>query len=308
MKLATSTGDIGSYLSDKSIAAPIPYLKEAGFKHLDMSFYSIIYPGSPWLAPGDGWKKEVEDCLKAAEQYGVDFVQSHAPDGEHFVEGEKRDALILATKRSIEACAMLGCPNTVVHSAPIHGAAKEVFTQKNVEFLRLFENDAEKYNVEILSENSADLWNPEYYANTGLDLLALVKAADMPMLHICWDTGHGNVQGLNQYKELTDMGGEIHAFHIQDNYGDNDSHVMPMTGTTNFDQILRGMRDIGYKGVFTFEGGNTIRRSGSWPNYRREILPSDRLANVPVAIQQKQLAVMYEIGKWMLESYGIEAE
>ncbi len=83
---------------------------------------------------------------------------------------------------------------------------------------------------------------------------------------------------------------------------------MPMGGTTNFDNVLRGLLDGRYRGDFTFEGGNTLRRSGVWPNYRRDVKEGDRLADPPLYIQQKQLAVMYEIGRWMLESYGVPIE
>jgi hypothetical protein len=83
---------------------------------------------------------------------------------------------------------------------------------------------------------------------------------------------------------------------------------MPLTGTTNFDMVLRGLIDIGYNGDFTFEAVNSVRRANSWPHYRKDVSPDDRLVNPPLFIKQKQQAVMYDIGKWMLESYGIKPE
>ena len=96
--------------------------------------------------------------------------------------------------------------------------------------------------------------------------------------------------------------------HIQDNYGKGDSHVMPMVGTTNWDQVMRALKDIGYQGDFTFEGSNTLRRANCWPEYRNKILEGDILKNPPLFLQQKQLSVMCEVGKWMLESYGYTVE
>ena len=308
MKLVTTTGDLAPYYADRSVAAPVAGMKATGFTHLDLSMYEVIYPGSPWISPGDGWKREVYAAGEAAAADGLDFCQAHSPDGEHFAPGERRDALLTATKRSLEACAMLGIKHTVVHAAPVPGGTPEDFLRENTAFYRLFAEDAEKHGVDLLTENSAEAWNPEYYLRTGEELLAFIKEANLPRLHICWDIGHGNVQGRNQYDDIVAMGDELKALHVQDNYGKEDSHVSPLAGTTNFDSVLRGLRQIGYRGDFTFEGGNTLRRSRCWPHYRRDVTPADRLAEPPLYIQQRQIAVMYEIGRWMLESYGIAAE
>ena len=307
MKLVTTTSDLAPWFESRSIAAPLEAMSATEFRHLDMSFYSVIYRDSPWISPGDGWKREVEDSLKAAEKYGFDFCQAHSPDGEHFREGEARDALILATKRSIEACAMLGVPHTVIHAAGC-GPSEAEFKRRNIAFYRLFEEDAERFGVDMLTENSAEAWNPEYFLRTGRETHEFVEEAGIPRLHINWDTGHGNVQGCDQYPDIMAMGSELRALHLQDNDGNADAHLMPMAGTTNFDDVLRGLIDAGFRGDFTFEGTNTLRRSKSWPWFRRNAKPEDRLSMPPLAFQQKQIALMREIGVWMLQSYGIEVE
>ncbi len=307
MRLVSTTDDFSGYCEDRSVAAPVPYFAGTGFRHLDLSMYRIVYPGSPWTAPGDGWKREIEQCAAAAAQYGFDFRQAHSPDGVHFEEGEARDALILATRRSIEACAMLKIPHTVIHAAGC-GADEDVFREKNIAFYRLFAEDAERFGVDLLTENSAEQWNPEYYLRTGAEMRAFVEAAGIPRLHINWDIGHGNVQGCGQYEDILAMGDELRALHVQDNFGTNDSHLMPIMGTVNFDDVIRGLLDAGYCGDFTFEGNNALRRAGVWPHYRRNVKPGDRLSAPPVRLQQMQTAVMYETGVWMLEQYGIPAE
>ena len=307
MKLVTTTADLAQYFENRSIASPIAAMNETGFKHLDMSFYSVIYKGSPWILPGDSWKKEVEDSLILADKYGFDFCQAHSPDGEHFKEGEARDALILATKRSIEACAMLGIPHTVIHAAGC-GPDKAEFDRKNIEFYRLFEEDAEKHNVDLLTENSAEAWNPEYFLRTGKEIRDFVEHAGIPRLHINWDTGHGNVQGVNQYDDIMAMGKELRALHIQDNDGKVDAHLMPLMGTVNFDDVIRGLIDAGFSGDFTFEGSNALRCAGTWPWYRKNVKPEDRLSSPSLALCIKQIALMRDVGVWMLEKYGIQSE
>lgn len=304
MKLATTTADFYRYFADRSIAAPLAGMIGTGFRHIDISFYRVIYKDSPWIAPGDGWKKEVEDCLEAGARNGWDFVQAHSPTGEHFESGEKRDALITATRRSIEACAMLGIPHTVSHAAQIIGGTPTEFMKANIAFYHLFEDTAEKYGVDLLTENSAERNIPGYYLRTGREMREFVETADMPRLHLCWDTGHANMRGNDQYRDILDMGNELHALHVQDNFGELDSHLMPMAGTVSFDDVLRGLTVIGYRGYFTFEGSNTLRCADSWPHYRKTG-EGDRLLCPPVRIQTAQIAVMREVGKWMLETYGV---
>lgn len=309
MKLATTTADFRGYCNNNA-AAQVKLFEPTGFKYLDYSFYNIIYPGSPYLAPGDGWKNEVQSALKAADQLGMVFVQAHAPDGEHFLPGEARDALILATNRSIEACSMLGIPGTVVHAAqhPDPNATPREFIDINIEFYQALYAAAEKYNVKIYIENSCEQNMPRYYLRTGREMKEFLTLANHPLLQACWDTGHANMRNMDQYQSLIDLGESLQALHIQDNYGDRDSHVMPFIGTCNFDQILQGLVDIGYKGAFTLEAGSGIRMAEAWPHKRKPFVYRDQtvetLLNPPEKIKQQYVGLMFAVGKYMLEQYG----
>ena len=111
MKLATTIGDFDFYTScpAESVAA----FEGTGFKHLDYNFYSVIYPGSPFL--GENWKKEVFDAGEAAAKLGMDFVQAHSPSYNPLDPHSDHEAGMLATLRSIEGCGMLGIKNLVDH-------------------------------------------------------------------------------------------------------------------------------------------------------------------------------------------------
>ncbi|MBQ7153838.1 MAG: sugar phosphate isomerase/epimerase [Clostridia bacterium] len=307
MKLVTTTGDFYSYYSDKSIAAPLDAMPATGFSHLDLSMYSIVYPGSPWIEPGDGWKKEVEACAVKAAYYGQDFCQAHSPGGNPLRE-EGRESLILATKRSIEACGMLGIPHIAIHAGERAELSREQFRELNADFFKSLGDVAEKSGVDLLVENSSAVWNPHYYLMTGEEMAEFVDYVGMPRLKINWDTGHANVQGCDQYHDILAMGDRLKALHVHDNIGTGDSHMMPMTGTLNFDMLMKGLLAINYKGDFTFEAGNTFRASGCWPHYRQNVQSDDKLSRVPLKLQQKVMALMREVGIWMLESYGIQPE
>ena len=307
MKLVSTTGVLAGYYTDKSIAAPLPGMAEAGYHHIDLSFYNVIYPGSPWIAPGDDWLREVEACAEAAKALHLDFCQAHSPAGEHYQEGEKRDALTLATKRSVIACGILGIPCTVMH-AQEYKPDNTQFTARNADWYRQFADLCEKYDVDMLTENSSSVWAPNYLLRTGREMVDFVKAAGIPRLHICWDTGHANCERLNQYDEILTMGDELHAVHIQDNMGNHDHHITPGIGNTNFDRVIEGLLAVGFKGTFTLEDDRTLRPNGAWPNPRQFAREGDRLACFPRELAVKAVRFSREIATWMMESYQIQVE
>jgi len=49
------------------------------------------------------------------------------------------------------------------------------------------------------------------------------------------------------------LGKRITAFHIHDNDGWEDQHLLPYSGVTNWDRFCQGVREIGYQGVLSFE-------------------------------------------------------
>lgn len=312
MKLATTIADFRAHTPNA--AEQVRLFESTGFKYLDYSFYRVIYPGSPFLAAGDGWKKEVLAAGAAADELKMTFVQAHAPDGEHFVHGEARDALLLATKRSIEACAMLGIPGTVVHAAqhPDPNATPSEFIEINLAFYAELYEAAEKHGVNLLVENGCEQNMPRYYLRTGRELKEFLARAGHPLMHACWDTGHAHMRGMDQYQSLIDLGPELRAVHIQDNYGDRDSHIMPFMGTCNFDQVLQGLVDIGYRGAFTLEGGSGLRGHGEWPHFRQPFTYRGRkvetLLDPPESLRRQYVRLMHEAGRHLLEQYGCYEE
>lgn len=298
MKLATTTYDFWQYFqNERNISYTLPYFAQTPFRHLDMNFTQVQYPDSPWYDECDLWKKEVEDCAECAMSLGLDFVQAHAPFlpyTDYFNENT-RPSYMRAIHHSIEACAMLGIPHITIHGVFRNTDTAVDFFQENLCFCRELGETAEKFGVDILIENfqSGDYG---YYLRTGRELRQFIDMAGIPRLHACWDTGHGNMHGRNQYPDIIELGSHLRALHIHDNWGTEDSHVMPFVGNANFDQILRGLTEIGYTGSFCFEASDTF------------CCRSDRrLAPTPF-LQQKLETVMYEIGKWMLHAYDVFEE
>lgn len=306
MKLATTIGEFNAYTSTP--AECVRLYEGTGFRHLDYSFYNVIYPGSVFL--GEHWMDEVKAAGKAAEQLGFDFVQAHSPNYNSEDPRANHEAGLLATIRSIEACDYLGIRNLVIHTGMSdqmrYPADRDAYFEASKRFLEPLIPHIEKHRVNLLIENSAEEnTQGKYFFMTPEEMTDFVRYFDHPQLHVCWDTGHANMRGSNPYQDIVRLGSELRALHVQDNFGTFDEHFAPFLGTLNLDALMQGLLEIKYSGYFTFEANNFLAAAHGWPHPRREfpLTSPARLASPSPALKQKAVCLLYEIGKYILEQY-----
>ena len=134
MKIATSTGDFGRFpLTEQQ---KVQELYDAGFRYVDVSFYSCNKPGS-WLLQDD-WKEQVLALKAFGEKLGMRFVQSHGPNVNALEPGENWENDVESVKRTLEACAILGIPTCVLHMGWQLGPSKEEWFRRNKAFVEQF--------------------------------------------------------------------------------------------------------------------------------------------------------------------------
>ena len=56
-----------------------------------------------------------------------------------------------------------------------------------------------------------------------------------------------------QTPALTMVGERLKATHVSDNIGIENDHILPFYGYTDWEEIMRVLKDIGYQGDFTYE-------------------------------------------------------
>ena len=81
----------------------------------------------------------------------------------------------------------------------------------------------------------------------------LNEIAGEELFGFCFDVGHVNVTRGNMYHAIVTMGKRIKVLHVHDNMGVTDQHFGPYMGNVNWEDFIRGMRDIGYEGDLSFE-------------------------------------------------------
>ena len=82
MKIATTTADFGAY-SDKHTEL-IDYLHQAGFRYIDLSFYSLESM-DPFME--DDWQEYAQQLKKHVADKKMEFVQAHSFGGNAIAPG-----------------------------------------------------------------------------------------------------------------------------------------------------------------------------------------------------------------------------
>ena len=307
MKLVTSTGDFSWY--GENVAEKIKLFRGSKFKYINLEQTGVI---PEFFEETDyGWKRLAEDWAEAADYAGVKFVVSHAPCLNAFQPLNEETFLqnVRAIRRSIEICHILGIDRIVVHACPNQDFTVPEFYKQNKLFYSQFFDQMEKYGITVMTENWDNFKNQPL--STGKDMRAFVDYIDHPLLGICWDTAHANINGKARergpYQNILDMGDKLKGLHISDNFGDSHHHSWPFAGNISFDEIMQGLLDVNYDGYFTFEASYTLCHHknppygrSSW-EYKGEMVT--KLLDPPVELKKKAVDLLYDTGSYILQTY-----
>ena len=73
------------------------------------------------------------------------------------------------------------------------------------------------------------------------------KVSELQDVGICYDTGHGHLQGITSGFE------HARTTHVHDNHGEKDEHLWPFEGTLNWPALIEKLVIAKYKGPLVFE-------------------------------------------------------
>lgn len=259
MKLVTQTDLVASRFSD---AEAVRMICEAGFDALDLSMFAMRDDDNHPLN-GSGWRAYVKELKDIAESYGKSFTQSHTPFPPFRAGDEEYGKRVMPrVERALEISGELGVEVSVVH--PV--ACGENQFEVNIEYYRSIEHIAADYGFKIALEN---MWGrdsetkkiiPNICSVTD-DFNRYVDALDPAHFTACLDLGHCGLVGSNAPEMIRGMGGErITSLHIHDNDDLRDLHTLPYMSGMDWDEILKALGEINYKGNFTYEADNFMRR------------------------------------------------
>lgn len=263
MKLSTTTlfygprpdGSVGPVLES------IRRIHKAGFRDLDLNFaWTRRFQTELYH---EDWKEWTVRCGELIRELGMTVSQAHAPfynviDPDYPYREEEEEMV----RRSILSAAQLGAESIVIHGGShTYSCNYRKNREDNMEYLKPHLELAAKHGIKIAVENLFDVNDlekrvrvPRYLADPE-DLVELVDALkkDFDNIGIVWDFGHANLMHWDQPEALRMIGHRLIATHVQDNYGVIDDHLLPYLGTTDWEPIMKTLKEIDYQGAFAYE-------------------------------------------------------
>ncbi|MBD2863766.1 sugar phosphate isomerase/epimerase family protein [Paenibacillus oceani] len=259
MRLSTSTNLLDKVFDDFGVISPERCLEiglESGFNVFDFNFCDQGRPGRP--VAQDNWYDSLVSFKKFADELGVTFSQTHLhmydPNDPRITDhGWERELL----QRSIVGTGILKADWAVTH--PLHefkeNYSRQDYLKLNLDYYGPILEEADKLGFGLSFENMVQ-WDGTYeYACNGEDLAELVDAFKRSNAGVCWDFGHANISFCikDQADELRLIGSRLKSTHIADNHGHADEHLAPFYGHVDWHRMMRTLKEIDYKGDFTYE-------------------------------------------------------
>lgn len=316
MKLSLSSSAVSPYLKDGCSPREVyRTFRETGFRCVDFEILSRMLTENP-KEQGTQWREILDSC-------GLTVTQSHAPMPNPFRTEESFEPAVRSAQDALRFCQGAGFSHTVVHPGAREGNTREEYFANNLRFYRALIPVMEETGVGVLIENIGQYMDP-YFFWSAADLNEIIDELNHPLFGVCWDIGHANHfeyhhVGGTPYDSIMALGDKLTAIHAHENVGffpdpnprkRMDMHMMPYSScysTVNWDAVLQGLKDVGYKGTFNFESMTPAPQTGR-PVFRYNGETVRTLEKVPLGVWKSVTASLYEIGRFMLESYGLYEE
>jgi sugar phosphate isomerase/epimerase len=186
-----------------------------------------------------------------APSFHLPFMENVGPTQKIWIsvlepERRLREAAIDEIKRSLELADVIRPAYVVMHL----GNPGESFTHVAFDFaysaivqIRAFAG------VDVMIENIPN------DISTIARIEEFKAVAQLSNIGICYDTGHGHLQGNTNGFE------HIQTTHVHDNNGHKDEHLWPFEGTLEWPALIEKLILANYKGPFVFETrGNDLSK------------------------------------------------
>lgn len=261
---------INSGRMGKDIKTNMDVIADAGFDAVDFNLctYCDSKDGPMY---GDNWREWAKEAGKIIKDSGLIAGQAHAlfehenQISRDFTIEEPWDIF----KRSFEACALIGTKRLIFH--PIQRwyrmpeeSMRRPILDLNVEWYSKLLPYAHEWGVQLVLENLFDykhvqrLGNPVFPIAKPEDLVYVVDQLNDPMVRICLDTGHANINKIDIPELIRLYGSRLEALHLNDNFGliwpvYEDVHMFPGSGFIEWGGVMKALKEVGYSGTLNME-------------------------------------------------------
>lgn len=231
-----------------SLSSCIDFLSEMGVNGIDISFDA--------LELDDSFRAVLYSAVNRAERKGLCVSATHlplampSPGNKALMSGFIKQILL-----SLEGVKLTGAGLAVVHPIARRQSlySYEQWERMNEEYLTPICENANKLGISLAIENM-----PSRHERTGDHLYGsradeILHLSKMFSTKLCWDTGHCNISGYDQTKEIKLIGDNLAILHLHDNDGNDDKHLNPGDGTIDWQAVTGALKAINYGGVLELE-------------------------------------------------------
>lgn len=268
-------------VDDTNPAEGFRLLRNAGFTCTDFSLNKYLLNTDLYKGTlNKFFDRSVEELKEyftphkeAAKKFGITINQMHMPYP-IFVPNMGREINDYlwneVAPKSMYLCAFFECPCIVIHGLKLarYLGSEEAEWAETEKFIEYIAPLAKESGITVCIENLYDGQGGHLLEGPCCDAGKAARRIDeingrygAEVLGFCFDTGHANLVGLDFERFLTTLGHRLKVLHIHDNDGIADLHQIPFTFTktrentssTDWDGFVRGLKNIKYNGVLSFE-------------------------------------------------------
>ena len=215
---------------NNDIVQTINAIKDAGFNNVFIQWYDKDFEVDQ-LSQYNLCKQNNFNIIFAHLGYQK-INEIWTDEGEYFVERYKKD--------------ILDCHNLGIDMVVMHACSKSEASGPNEIGLRRFKQIieyAKSLNVKVVVENTKIRKHVEY----------LLDNINDDNFGLCFDVGHYHAH-FNDDWDISKYKGRIFCIHLHDNHSnDIDEHLLPFDGTLNWNNVIKKLNDLDYKGPLTME-------------------------------------------------------
>jgi sugar phosphate isomerase/epimerase len=264
----------GDWYDEENDEKSVAIAQECGIEALDFNIDHVINPAEYVKGkefplcdkPTEEFVENFAPLKAAAEKYGIAFSQMHAPFPTWYEDNAAAtDYLLSVVEKILAVCAFVGCPALVVH--PYNSGCRKKDIEINLEMYRRLMPAAKKYGVRVCLENLFSVFKGhviEGVCTNVEDACYLIDTlnaeAGEDVFGFCFDVGHALLAHKDLKRYVTALGHRIVALHLHENNTEEDLHYMPyaclyrpLSPTADWEELLDGLHEIGYKGNINFE-------------------------------------------------------
>ena len=269
------SSSMSSFCKKMDMEKAMRLVADAGFEAIDFPFsaYSST-PDSPMMR--ENWRDWVRQVRELSERLDLPIWQAHASWEQAIGENFRYEAPHEVYFRTMEACRTVGCKHLIFH--PLRQpdrvdsmAMRQRIHDYNVRWFHDLVSAAEEFDVTINLENTFDSHHTQrpgdlpYPYTTAQDMIDLMRDIGSSRVAICLDTGHANISAQDIPAMIRAFRGDLATVHLNDNYGYvtpiyEDLHLFPGYGRIEWDEVLRALREVRFRGNYNIEPISELKR------------------------------------------------